>query len=63
MNCCVCNINLPKKDYIKIFYYILCSENCKNKILTEEQVNILKIIEKKLKKHVEVEKHQCMSKL
>ena len=62
MNCCVCNITLSKKDYIRIFYYILCSENCKNKILTKQQVDTLKIIEKKVKKYVEIEQ-QYISKL
>lgn len=49
MNCCACNINLSNKDYIRIFYYILCSENCKNKILTKQQIDTLKRVEKKLK--------------
>ena len=62
MNCCVCNISLSNKDHIKIFYYILCSEKCKNKILTKQQVNTLKLIEKKLKKDTKTEQ-QYISKL
>ena len=56
MNCCAFNISLSNKDYIRIFYYILCSENCKNKILTKQQIDTLKIIEKKLKKEQYISK-------